>query len=121
MNISLYYLLLTLISPLIICRWTQDEKEDNDSCKEDMTLTDQDGNDHCFEKDSDEEVEVKCVEDDNTTPSKEGEQIICFQNHVSKMVKCKHKITTNKQFLNTKHNIYFRLPTRYRLCSTKTL
>ena len=64
MNISLYYLLLTLIAPLIICRWTQDEKEDNDSCKEDMTLTDQDGNAHCFEKDSDEEVDVKCLEDD---------------------------------------------------------
>ena len=84
MNISLYYLLLTLISPLIICRWTQDEKEDNDSCKEDMTLTDQDGNEHCFEKDSEEEVDVKCVEDDDTTTSKDGKYIICFQKHVSK-------------------------------------
>ena len=73
MNISLYYLLLTLISPHIICRWTQDEKEDNDSCKEDMTLTDQDGNEHCFEKESDEEVNVKCVEDDDEETVTPGE------------------------------------------------
>ena len=49
-----------------------------------MTLTDQDGNEHCFEKDSEEEVDVKCVEDDDTTTSKDGKYIICFQKHVSK-------------------------------------
>ena len=47
-----------------------------------MTLTDQDGNEHCFEKDSEEEVNVKCVEDDDSTTSKEGKDIICFQKQV---------------------------------------
>ena len=44
-------------------RWTQTEKEENDFCLEDITYTDQDGNTHCVEKDSDETVEVKCIAD----------------------------------------------------------
>ena len=49
--------------PFISCRWTQTEKEENDYCLEDITYTDQDGNTHCVEKDSDETVEVKCIAD----------------------------------------------------------
>ena len=45
---------------------------------EGTTLIDQDGNTHCMEKDSDETVEVKCIEDD------EGKFMSCFQKHVSK-------------------------------------
>ena len=49
--------------PFISCRWTQTEKEENDFCLEDITYTDQDGNTHCVEKDSDETVEVQCIAD----------------------------------------------------------
>ena len=49
--------------PFISCRWTQTEKEENDYCLEDITYTDQDGNTHCVEKDSDETVEVQCIAD----------------------------------------------------------
>ena len=50
---------------MLPCRWTQAEKDENDQCKESMTLIDEDGETHCFEKDSDETVEVKCMEDDD--------------------------------------------------------
>ena len=50
---------------MLPCRWTQAEKDDNDECRESMTLIDEDGEKHCFEKDSEEEADVKCIEDDD--------------------------------------------------------
>ena len=49
---------------VISLRWTEDEKQDNDECMESMTLIDKNGDTHCFEKDSEEEVEVQCIADD---------------------------------------------------------
>ena len=60
---------------MLPCRWTQAEKDDNDDCRESVTLIDEDGEKHCFEKDSEEEAVVKCIEDDD----KEGAGKYIFQ------------------------------------------
>ena len=45
-------------------RWTEDEKEENNFCLDGMTFIDKDGMTHCMNKNSDNTVEVKCVDDE---------------------------------------------------------
>ena len=50
---------------LVSCRWTEEEKKENDFCKDGVTLTGRDGLTYCHSNAEDaEEEEVQCVADD---------------------------------------------------------